>query len=222
MLIQHLPLLSTKRIVLATASPRRSELVRNLGLKAEMIPSTFDENLEKASFSSAGEYAAETALHKAIEVSRRTFGQEADGNKADLVIGADTVVELDGTILEKPKDEDDAFRMLSALSGRQHRVFTGVSLVLPLACDPALGKPPLVHTFWEETKVEFACLDEEAIKAYVKSRDPMDKAGAYGIQGIGGCFVRSISGCFYNVVGFPLHRFSTELDVLIKSGVLGE
>lgn len=218
MLILHLPLLSTKRIILASASPRRSQIVRTLGLNAEVIPSTFDETLEKTAFSSPGEYAAETALHKAIEVSGRTFGANNE-KSADLVIGADTVVELDGFILEKPKDEDDAVRILSTLSGRQHRVFTGVSLVLPSARDPTVGKPPLVHTFWEETKVEFACLEKETIKTYVKSGDPMDKAGAYGIQGIGGSFVRSITGCFYNVVGFPIHRFSAELDALIKTGV---
>eukprot|EP00250_Pteridium_aquilinum_P013823 c21593_g1_i1 orf=282-947(-) len=219
MLIQHLPLLSSKRIVLASASPRRSQLLHSLGLNVEVIPSTFDETLEKSAYSSAGEYAAETALHKAIEVSRRTYGV-ADGKQADLVIGADTVVELDGLILEKPKDEHDAVCMLSKLNGRQHQVFTGVSLILPSACDPSLGKPPLVYTFWEETKVNFGDLETEAIDAYVKSGEPMDKAGAYGIQGIGGSFVRSVTGCFYNVVGFPIYRFSVELDGLIKKGAL--
>ncbi|KAI5055769.1 hypothetical protein GOP47_0029290, partial [Adiantum capillus-veneris] len=146
----------------------------------------------------------------------------ADGRQADLVIGADTVVELDGLILEKPKDEDDAVYMLSRLSGRQHRVFTGVSLIFPSVCDPGLGKPPLVRTFWEETKVDFGHLEREVIEAYVKSREPMDKAGAYGIQGIGGSFVKSVTGCFYNVVGFPLYRFAVELDGLIKKGAISQ
>ncbi|KAH7421317.1 hypothetical protein KP509_13G050500 [Ceratopteris richardii] len=185
----------------------------------EIIPSTFDETLNKSSFSSAGEYAAETALHKAIEVSRRTY-RASDQTQADIVIGADTVVELEGMILEKPTDEDDAAHMLFKLSGRQHRVFTGVSLIFPSACDPVLGKTPLVHTFWEETSVDFGELKKEAIEAYVRSGEPMDKAGAYGIQGIGGSFVKSVTGCFYNVVGFPLYRFSVELDKLIAKGAL--
>eukprot|EP01018_Ginkgo_biloba_P031538 Gb_16951 [translate_table: standard] len=100
------------------------------------------------------------------------------GKRPDLVIGADTVVELNGKILEKPQDENDAFHMLSSLSGCQHKVYTGVSLVLsPFIPDPKLGDPPLVRTFWEETKVEFANIDEAAINAYIESGEPMDKAG---------------------------------------------
>eukprot|EP00249_Psilotum_nudum_P009599 c22033_g1_i2 orf=443-985(-) len=176
MLIQHLPLLAGKRIVLASASPRRHQLIQNLGLKVEVIPSTFNETLEKSDFASAGEYAAETALHKAIEVSHSILGA-GNGRRPDLVIGADTVVDLDGIILEKPKDDLDAFHMLSSLSGRQHLVYTGVSLVLPSTDDPILGKPPLVCTLWEQTKVEFACLGEATINAYILSGEPLDKAG---------------------------------------------
>lgn len=217
MLIQHLPLLCSKRIILASGSPRRAELLRGLGLKIEVVPSTFAENLEKSAFSSPGEYVVETALCKAIDVTRNITVVDG-GKRPDLVIGADTVVELNGKILEKPQDEKDAFNMLSSLSGCQHKVYTGVSLVLlPSIPDPKIGDPPVVRTFWEETKVEFASIDDIAINAYINSGEPMDKAGGYGIQGIGGTFVKSISGCFFNVMGFPIHRFAAEIDQLVKS-----
>ncbi|KAG6557729.1 hypothetical protein Mapa_000495 [Marchantia paleacea] len=214
MLIQHLPLLSKKYIVLASASPRRAELIQGLGLKAAILPSTFAENLDSSAFPCPGDYAVATAKEKALEVSKKV----QNGILADLVIGADTVVELDGSVLEKPADVEDAFRMLSNLSGRQHKVYTGVSLVLPKICDPVSGRQPLVRAFWEETQVEFAKLETKAISAYIASGEPMDKAGAYGIQGIGGSFVKGIQGCYFNVMGFPVHRFSEEVDSLIKAG----
>ncbi|XP_059069778.1 uncharacterized protein LOC131036591 isoform X2 [Cryptomeria japonica] len=233
MLIQHLPLLSSKRIILASASPRRAELLRGLGLEIEIVPSTFAENLDKSAYSNPGEYAAETAMCKAIDVTRNMLqlsvtlhvamavgegdvavgeGDEAvgadvtvvGGKRPDLVIGADTVVELHRKILEKPEDEKDAFNMLSNLS------------------DPKIGDPPVVRTFWEETKVEFANIEDVAINAYVNSGEPMDKAGAYGIQGIGGTFVKSIFGCFFNVMGFPIHRFAAEIDQLVKAGAFAD
>uniref|UniRef100_A0A0D6R862 Maf-like protein n=1 Tax=Araucaria cunninghamii TaxID=56994 RepID=A0A0D6R862_ARACU len=130
---------------------------------------------------------------------------------------------LQGNILEKPQDEKDAFNMLSSLSGCQHKVYTGVSLVLPpLIPDPKVRDPPVVRTFWEETKVEFANIEDVAIEAYINSGEPMDKAGAYGIQGIGGTFVKAIVGCFFNVMGFPVHRFAVEIDQLIKAGAFAE
>ncbi|GLJ52264.1 hypothetical protein SUGI_1111850 [Cryptomeria japonica] len=222
MLIQHLPLLSSKRIILASASPRRAELLRGLGLEIEIVPSTFAENLDKSAYSNPGEYAAETAMCKAIDVTRNML-QVVGGKRPDLVIGADTVVELHRKILEKPEDEKDAFNMLSNLSGCEHKVYTGVSLVLsPLIPDPKIGDPPVVRTFWEETKVEFANIEDVAINAYVNSGEPMDKAGAYGIQGIGGTFVKSIFGCFFNVMGFPIHRFAAEIDQLVKAGAFAD
>ncbi|CAM6088927.1 unnamed protein product [Calypogeia fissa] len=216
MLIQHLPLLSKKYIVLASASPRRAELIQGLGLKAAIIPSTFEENLDKSTFSSPGDYALATAKHKALEVAKQLH----DGRLADLVIGADTVVELEGVVLEKPEDTKDAIRMLSSLSGRQHTVYTGVTLVLPHARDPKSGQTPLTREFWEATKVQFAKLEQESIHAYVASGEPMGKAGAYGIQGTGGSFVKGINGCYFNVMGFPVHRFAEEVDALIKAGYL--
>eukprot|EP00854_Cymbomonas_tetramitiformis_P023999 gene23999-29118_t len=154
MLIQYLPKLKPKKIVLASASPRRSELLRGLGLSIEIVPSTFDEKLDKSSFASGADYAKETATHKAIEVAGKTAGP-------DLVVGADTVVELNGEVLEKPDGFEGAFKMLRGLSGSKHKVHTGVVLVLPKAVDPATGKSPMVHSFSETTHVEFAELSDE-------------------------------------------------------------
>ena len=210
-LIQHLNHLSTKRIVLASQSPRRQELLKNIGLKFEVIVSTFEENLSHASFPSAADYAAETSRQKALDVAKR-----ASHPSPDLIISADTVVEINGVILEKPVDAEDAKRMLRLLSGTHHRVHTGVNLVLP----PNSSKGQSIHTFTNTTSVTFDDLQEEAIEAYVASGEPFGKSGSYGIQGIAGSFVKGIEGDFFNVVGFPLHAFSSEVASLIKQGLL--
>ncbi|GBG85705.1 hypothetical protein CBR_g40434 [Chara braunii] len=209
MLLSHLPQLAKKQIVLASASPRRAELLRSLGLKFDVVPSSFEETLVKSSFPTAGDYAAETAMHKAIDVARKVImtasSERSDGSTSavDLVIGADTVVECAGRILEKPADEADAVEMLQLLRGRLHEVYTGVALVVPAAADPAVGTPPLVRLFWEKSSVEFAALDDETIQAYVATGDPLDKAGGYGIQGPGGTLVKGVQGVCEDVVFSP-------------------
>lgn len=128
--IRHV--LSQQRIVLASGSPRRSELLKTIGLKFEVVTSTFEENLDKSSFSHPCEYVKENAKQKAIEVWKRLSQRSYNDNQVkcpDLVIGADTIVTLDGEIMEKPKSEPDAFQMLKKLSGRKHSVFTGVALI---------------------------------------------------------------------------------------------
>jgi septum formation protein len=205
-LIQHIKYLNSKKIVLASASPRRQELLRNIGLKFEVIPSTFEENLPHSSFPTAAAYALETSRRKAIEVAARA-------SHMDLIIGSDTIVELDGTILEKPADAEDATRMLRLLSGSRHRVTTGVNLILP-------SRDHALHSFTNTTVVNFDVLEEEAIAAYVASGEPFGKSGSYGIQGIAGSFVKAIEGDFFNVMGFPLHHFSSEVSKLIKQGLL--
>eukprot|EP00898_Chlorokybus_atmophyticus_P006311 jgi/Chlat1/6681/Chrsp49S06167 len=218
-LIQYMPQLAKKRIVLASASPRRQEILRGLGLPIEVIKSTFEETLAKSAYKNGGDYAVETATHKAIDVASRTLASSRD-RPPDLIIAADTVVEYEGLYLEKPADEVEAVQMLTRLSGSRHVVHTGVALMLPAAADPKVGKPPLLQTFYESTEVQFAPLDAATIRAYVASKEPMDKAGCYGIQGVGGSFVKSINGCYFNVVGFPTHRFCVELEKLIKAGHL--
>ena len=179
-----------------------------------MRASTFDENLDKSSFSTASAYATATALQKALEV--------ATDSNAHLVIGADTVVDLDGDVLEKPADAQDAVRMLSKLSGTRHCVHTGVALVFPRARDPVTHACPRVVTFSESTRVTFGRVPPAAIATYVATGDAFGKAGAYGVQGAAGSFVTGIEGCYHNVVGLPLHRLSAELLALIDAGVLDE
>ncbi|KAG1671612.1 hypothetical protein FOA52_006843 [Chlamydomonas sp. UWO 241] len=180
-----------------------------MGLKFEVSVSTFDEKLPHDAFKSAAAYAIETARHKALEVAARILD-------ADVVIGSDTVVEYGGLILEKPKDVEDAVRVLTSLSGSSHHVHTGVVLVVRSGSEAG----HLVRAFSCTTNVNFDVLDEKTVRAYVESREPFGKAGSYGIQGIAGSFVTGISGCYFNVMGFPLHAFSSEMVRLIDEGHL--
>ncbi|XP_001608096.1 dTTP/UTP pyrophosphatase [Nasonia vitripennis] len=190
------------RIILASGSPRRREILQNLGIKAEVIPSTFDENLNRSNYKSHGDFVADLAAHKVQEVFERL--KEAKDSKASLIIGADTIVTQGDTIYGKPKDEEDAFDILSNLAGKTHTVFTGVCLKTP--------KKEL--KFWESTEVTFGHVTEQQIRAYVETGEPLDKAGGYGIQGIGGCLVEKVNGDFYTVVGLPLYSTIKQLNNL--------
>jgi len=198
-------------IILASASPRRvSILNEQMGFMARVVPSTFAEDLDKSLFTPT-EYVRENARQKALEVFSRCeipFSKKHDGRPPSLVIGADTVVVLGDQVLEKPSSTEDARKMLRTLSGGSHCVQTGVALAYG---GSEAGKPH-VHTFVEETTVTFSSLSEAEIEAYVNTGEPMDKAGSYGIQGLGGAFVTGIVGDYQNVVGFPLSRFCRELD----------
>jgi len=222
-LLPYLPHLNTKKIVLASASPRRHELLaKQLGLRFEVVVSSFEETLDKSKYrwpdgEGAARYAIDTAKGKALDVYRVTM--EKPTQIPDLLIGADTVVEHDGDILEKPDDADMARSMLSRLSGGQHHVHTGVVIILPKAKD-ASGTAPYIKTFASTTTVQFDSLGSEVIDEYIKSGEPFGKAGSYGIQGIAGSFVKGIDGCFFNVMGFPVHRFAVELAALVKQGKL--
>ena len=179
--------------ILASASPRRRELLAQVGLEFEVLVSDADENIEESL--SPDELVKRLSLIKAAAVKEELSAKGADGDSA--VIGADTVVFHNGEILGKPKDEEDAFRMLKSLSGDTHSVYTGVTVLL--------GDETI--TFANETKVVFDTISDEEIKRYIASKEPMDKAGAYGIQGLGGAFVTSIEGEYANVVGFPIGEF---------------
>lgn len=173
-------------IVLASKSPRRRELLTMLGVNDfEIIPAAseaeFPDNIHP------GDAAIAVALGKAKEIAPRA-------PKDSIVLAADTVVSLDGKILEKPEDEDEAFRMLSALSGRRHTVYSGVVLIL--------GDKILCR--YEATDVLFRTIGDEEIRRYIATKEPMDKAGAYGAQGIASVFIERIDGDFFNVVGLPL------------------
>ncbi|KAM6149239.1 putative bifunctional dTTP/UTP pyrophosphatase/methyltransferase protein [Rhynchocyon petersi] len=195
-----------KRVVLASASPRRREILSQAGFRFEVVPSRFKETLDKTSFATPYAYAIETAKQKALEVAHR---MHSDLRTADVVIGADTIVTVGGLILEKPVDKQDAYRMLSRLSGKEHSVFTGVAIV---HCSSSGGQlDTQVLEFHEETRVTFSELSEDLLWEYIHSGEPMDKAGGYGIQALGGMLVERVSGDFFNVVGFPLNHFCKEL-----------
>ncbi|XP_063161109.1 probable bifunctional dTTP/UTP pyrophosphatase/methyltransferase protein [Candoia aspera] len=202
--------LANKKVVLASGSPRRQEILTNAGLRFEVVPSWFKETLEKSSFSAPYQYAVETAKQKALEVAKRMHVKHLQ--TPDIVIGADTIVSIEEQILEKPVDKQDAYKMLSRLSGKEHSVVTGVAIVHCSSKDDYLDTE--ATEFFEETKVKFAELSEELLWDYIHSGEPMDKAGGYGIQALGGMLVEYVHGDFLNVVGFPLNRFCKKLAEL--------
>ncbi len=188
------------KIVLASASPRRRELLLQIGVDFEVIPSKGEEVVSKTA---PGEVVKELAFQKAKEVAKRI--EELD----TIVIGSDTIVTLGQEILGKPKDNDDAFRMLSLLQGNTHSVYTGVAVL-----KTGYEEEPLL--FYEQTKVTMYPMAEDEIKGYIATKDPMDKAGSYGIQGICARFIKEISGDYNNVVGLPVGRLYQECK---KAGI---
>ena len=182
----------SSNLILASASPRRKELLSLAGFDFDVITSAVDEVIDPAL------QPHELVVSLASQKAKAVAAQYTD----KTVIGADTVVVLDGKVLGKPKDEQDAVRMLKALSGNTHEVYTGVYLV----------NGEKEKGFFECTRVKFCTLTDEQIAAYVATHEPMDKAGSYGIQGKGCVLVEGIQGDYFNVVGFPVSRFCRELD----------
>lgn len=180
------------KIILASASPRRKELLETAGAEFEIIVADVDETVPEGT--KPEDAAVMTAEKKAVAV--------AENHKDSIVIGADTIVVADGRILGKPADKADACRMLSMLSGVEHKVITGVCL--------ARGDKKI--TFAQVSKVKFYDLTDEEINAYVETGEPMDKAGAYGIQGKGCVLVEKIEGDYFNIVGLPVARVMKELS----------
>lgn len=177
------------KIILASGSPRRRELLAGLGWNFEVIPPQVDE--KKIDGEPPAELVKRLAEEKVSSVASRFLG--------NWVLGADTVVALEGRILGKPKSEGEAAEMIAELSGRTHSVFTGVALIAP-------DGHKLVNA--EETRVTFRLLEKEDILAYIALGESMDKAGAYAIQERGTLLVERIDGCYFNVVGLPLFRVS--------------
>ncbi|KAF9435328.1 hypothetical protein BGZ76_006497 [Entomortierella beljakovae] len=198
--IKWLNVLNSKKVVLASSSPRRKDILNNLGLNYSVVPSTFPETLDKSLFNHPSEYVKENALQKALEVYYRL---KDAGDTPDLVIGADTVVAYDSKILEKPGSVQGAIDMLTSLSGSTHMVYTGVTLIAP-SIDGS--NQPRILTDVEGTEVKMQLLSKELIEAYVETGEPMDKAGAYGYQTTGGLLVKGISGCSWNVIGLPASK----------------
>lgn len=184
------------KYILASSSPRRKELLEQAGFKFDVIPSSAEETTEKTEPS---EIVMELAAKKAEDVFCR------HGQKDCVVIGADTIVVYRDEILGKPADKAEAYDMLSMLADRTHQVYTGVSLII--------SRKGQVHTrtFYEATDVTFCPICKEDLHAYVETGDPLDKAGAYGIQGSFAVHVKCINGDYHNVVGLPICRLYQEL-----------
>lgn len=190
-----------KKIILASGSPRRRELLNQIGMEFEVRKSNAEET---ATADSPSELVRELSDLKASDV----FESLSEREKRDsLVIGADTVVSLDGTVMGKPGDREDAVRMLTSLQGRIHQVYTGVTLIFQKKQGNAPGK----ISFFEKTDVSMYPMSEEEIIAYVATGDPLDKAGAYGIQGKCAAYIEGISGDYNNVVGLPVGRLYQEM-----------
>ena len=187
-----------KKIILASASPRRKEILKNIGLEFEILVSDADEGAISGTALPVSVYVQELALLKATAAAKKC------GKGDKLIISADTVVCIDGEILGKPNDKADAFRILSMLSGKCHSVFTGICV---MGTRNAFSVCSAV-----ETKVYFKNLSDEQILSYIESGEPMDKAGAYGIQGIGSLLVEKIDGDYFNVVGLPVSKLSEILE----------
>jgi septum formation protein len=182
-------------LVLASKSPRRAELLRRLGLEFRIVAAEVDESY--VDHEMPADHAERLAREKAITIAR----QEADA----LVIGCDTIVIIDSDVLGKPRDEDEALRMLLRLAGRDHEVITGV----------AVASGERMYSAIERVRVRFRSLDRSECEAYVATGEPMDKAGAYGIQGFGSALVDSIEGDYFAVVGLPVSR---TLQLLNRAG----
>ncbi len=180
------------RIILASKSPRRKEILESLGIEFEVITKNTDETSD---ITNPKELVKELSLRKGMAV----FNDANDGDT--LVISSDTVVVLDNVILGKPKSEDDAKRMLTELSNREHCVVSGITLMYK---DKVISDS-------EVTYVKFTKLSDEVINNYVATKEPMDKAGSYGIQGLASLMIEGIRGCYFNVVGFPIFRFAEML-----------
>ena len=187
-----------KKIILASTSPRRKALLEQIGIEFDIDTADTDENI--GGTYSPAEYVELLSYKKAEAVAKK--------RPEDIVLGADTVDVFDGMILGKPEDEEDAYRMLSLLSGKTHEVYTGVTILSPRA--------GVRHgdTFHVKTGVVMYDNEPDLIRDYIRSHEPMDKAGAYGIQGRGAVLVKEIRGDYYNVMGLPVAEVFRHLKAI--------
>ena len=203
------------RVILASGSPRRKELLAQIGIEFEVLTSDVEEH---SKFTAPAELVKDLASQKAeavCEKYRDYFNKvtEREGKKKTddvVIIGADTIVAMGEQILGKPKDEQDAYSMLSELQGNRHQVYTGVCLLL-IKKDGTQKK----LSFAEMTQVSICPMSAEEIRCYISSGDPMDKAGSYGIQGRFARHIEGIEGDYYNVVGLPVCRLYQELKQIL-------
>jgi septum formation protein len=178
--------------------------------KFRVITSSFEENLDKNKFKEACQYCLITAKHKALDVIKNL---EIKGtmNKGTILISSDTIVEIDNTILEKPKDRDDAIKMLTLLRGRTHQVHTSICIYSNMNNQSKLLE---VDSFVSTSSITFSNFSDDDLFSYVSTKEPYDKAGSYGIQGLGAMFVESIKGDYFTIMGFPVFLLSSSLASL--------
>ena len=192
-------MIAVPKLILASASPRRAEILRTVGWPFEALPADTDESRR----------AGENALTYVERVARAKAEAVASRAPGATVLGADTVVVIENEILGKPRDDDDARRMLRLLQDRWHQVLTGVAII-----NGETGASQIAH---EVTEVRFAAMNEDEISWYVATGEPMDKAGAYAIQGQGARFVKEIRGDYFNIVGLPVRLL---YELLVADGAL--
>lgn len=220
-----------QRLILASQSPRRREILDMMGLtnRYTVTFSPLDEEALQIELVknpiAPTEYAKKLAESKAFALAEHMANDSKIGNKetdsgheTTFILGSDTIVDKDGLILEKPKSEQQAVEMLTRLSGSWHEVHTGVAIykMNHNHMNNDGSEIELVSSFTVTAKVKFAQLSEQDIQAYVKTGEPMDKAGSYGIQGIGGQMIECMEGDFFAVMGLPMHRLSLELARALK------
>ncbi|KAF5367001.1 hypothetical protein D9758_003984 [Tetrapyrgos nigripes] len=219
--------LAGKRIILASNSPRRKEILQIYGLAPEIVPSSFEEDLPPHSFQDIHEYPVATASYKAVEVYERLVEQDPD-DPPDLVIAADTIVlthaqpstsetgysvlpQISQELLEKPASKQDNLRMLLDLNGGVCEVVTGVTIAFPILQAPGYG----LKSIDERSLVYFADNPRHVVEAYAEHGEGIDRAGGFAIQGVGGMLIRKIEGDYNNVVGFPAASFFQLLDMMV-------
>ncbi|KAI9297247.1 acetylserotonin O-methyltransferase-like protein [Neoconidiobolus thromboides FSU 785] len=213
------PGLKDYTIVLASSSPRRKELLEKIGLEFQVKASNFAEDLNKSNYSPI-DYCQKTAYLKTLDVydrikviSSKQSINVKDITKPLIIIGSDTVILKDDKILEKPKDKSNALTMLTSLSGSTHQVITCLCLIVR---EDSEFEEIKEYQKINKTEVNFDCIDEKEITAYINTEDPLDKAGGYGIQGPASIFIKEIKGDYYGVMGFPLNTFYTMLKEVFK------
>jgi septum formation protein len=201
------------KYILASASPRRRELLEQIGMDFTVFPACGEETMHHTL---PEEVVCELSRQKAMEVAERRKGEK----EPEVIIGADTVVALEHQILGKPCDEKDAYRMISLLQGRSHKVYTGVTLGIRKQGEVKF------HSFYEETEVTMSPMTEQERMRYVETGEPMDKAGGYAIQGKCAVFIEKIHGDYNNVVGLPvaalyhkLRELGMDIEGEIEDGI---
>lgn len=185
-------------VILASKSPRRREILSNLGVHFDIVTADTDES---SSISDPCDLVEELSMRKGLAVRDKLLAEGKDLSNA-VIIASDTVVSVNGEILGKPKSHEDAARMLRLLSDREHQVISGVALI-------GANTQAVDH---EVTHVKFAPLSDQQIDFYLRSGEPFDKAGAYAIQGIASLWIEGIRGCYFNVVGLPVHKLFSLWD----------